>query len=217
MARLTTRSLEGIQKRLVEVSEDSIRHRILTSAKNFKTSWIDLGQALYSVWKDKLYKEWGYITFDAYSAKEIGIKNTTAMKLLKSYYFLEKEEPVYLEKNKSEERPPAEVPSYESVNMLRLAKNKKDIGEDDYENLKKDVLEDARDVSEVRKSLAGLLRQRAQDDPEEARKKRRAAAIRRLLGSLKALRTELEASKMVSAAVIKETSGLIARIEKEIS
>ena len=121
MARLTTKSLSNIERRMDESSGDPIRRRMLECAKNFKTSWIDLGQSLYSVWKDKLYKDWGYMTFEAYTAKEIGIKKQTAMKLLKSYYFLEKEEPVMLDKERAEGASPAALPNYESVNVLRLA------------------------------------------------------------------------------------------------
>ena len=102
MTKLTTKSLEGISSKMESIDKESIRYRILNSAKNFKTSWIDLGQSLYSVWKDKLYKEWGYMTFEAYTAKEIGIKKPTAIKLLKSYYFLEREEPAYLRKDSAD-------------------------------------------------------------------------------------------------------------------
>ena len=138
---MKTKSLERIEEKMGAVEEDSIRYRVLQSAKNFKTSWIELGQSLYSVWKDKSYKEWGYITFDAYTQKEVGIKKATAMKLLKSYYFLEKEEPIYLQKEHSDAQPPAAMPSYESVNLLRLAKDKNALDNDDYQRFKKDVLD----------------------------------------------------------------------------
>ena len=120
-----TRSLERIEQKMEGVEKDSIRYRILESTKNFKTSWIELAQALYSTWKDKLYKEWGYLTFEAYTSKEIGIKKQTAMKLLKSYYFLEKEEPSYLKENYEGSKDAASVPTYDAVNVLRLAKNKR--------------------------------------------------------------------------------------------
>ena len=76
---MKTKSLERLEEKMTGIEEGSIRYRVLQSAKNFKTSWIDLGQALYSVWKDKSYKGWGYMTFDAYSQKEIGIKKATAI------------------------------------------------------------------------------------------------------------------------------------------
>lgn len=221
MTRLTTKSLSGIEKRMEDLDEGSIRFRILQSAKNFKISWIELGQSLYAVWKDRQYKDWGYGTFEAYSAKEIGIKKATALKLLKSYYFLEKEEPGYLQKEQSAGGPlePSDVaaaPSYESVNVLRLARNRKDLDEGDYRALKKDVFESGKDAVAVKKSLAGIIRQREELEPEEARRRRKAAVLKRFVSTLKALKTDIEHSKLLPAALLKETAGLIARIEAEI-
>ncbi|MDP3804419.1 MAG: hypothetical protein Q8Q87_02570, partial [Candidatus Omnitrophota bacterium] len=141
MPIIKSRSLERIEERMSSIAEDSIRYKILQSAKDFKTSWLELGRALYSVWRDKSYKEWGYLTFEAYTSKEIGIKKQTAMKLLKSYFFLEKEEPIYLQKNYAESSEPSKLPTYESVNLLRLAKNKKMLDKDDYAQLKENILE----------------------------------------------------------------------------
>jgi len=217
MAKLSTKSLMGIERRLGEMEEGSMRHKILQSARNFKVSWIDLGQSLYTAWKDKLYRDWGYATFEAYTAKEIGIKTSTAMKLLKSYYFLEKEEPAYL--GKEQEATPskvASVPSYESVNLLRLASNKKTLDADDYRALKKDVLEDGKDAGSVRKSLTTIMRQREELDPEEAREKKRSAVLKRFAATLKALKTEIETSKILPASMLKDTASLIAKIEAEI-
>ena len=217
MTKLTTKSLQGIQDKMEGIDETSIRHQILQNAKNFKRSWIDLGQSLYSVWKDKMYKEWGYNTFEAYTAKEIGIKQPTAMKLLKSYYFLEREEPVYLQKERSEDSPAATVPSYESVNLLRLAKDKKTIDSVDYAALKRDVFEAGKDAGEVRKSLTSIMKQREELDPDEVRQKKRVATLNRFIGTLKSLKRDLETTKMLPAAIIKEVSGLIAKIESEIT
>ncbi|MBN2453420.1 MAG: hypothetical protein JXB40_04080 [Candidatus Omnitrophica bacterium] len=215
MAKMT-RSIEGIQRRMENVEEGSVRHRALQSAKNFKTSWIELGQCLYSVWKDKLYKTWGYMTFEAYTAKEIGIKQATAMKLLKSYYFLEREEPVYLEKDRAADSPAVAVPSYESVNLLRLAKDRKVVDPADYAALKRDVFESGKDAGEIRKSLTSAIRQREELDPEEARQKRRSVTLRKFVGTLKALKRDLEIAKMLPGPVMKEVASLIAKIESQI-
>ena len=214
---MKTKSLERLEEKMTGIEEGSIRYRVLQSAKNFKTSWIDLGGALYSVWKDKSYKEWGYMTFDAYSQKEIGIKKATAMKLLKSYYFLEKEEPVYLQKEDSESRSPADVPSYESVNLLRLAKNKNTLDKDDYQRFKKDVLEKGKDPGQFKKDLTSLIREREELSPEDARQKRKVLLVKRLVSTLKTLKTDIETQKMLPAGMIKEVSLLINKLESEIA
>ncbi len=216
MESVKTKSLKNLEEKMEEVSEDSLRYHILNSARTFKTSWLDLGRALYSVWKDKLYKGWGFSTFDIYTAKEIGIRKQTALKLLKSYYFLEKEEPAYLRKVDSEPAEAASIPNYESIDLLRLAKDKKKIDPVDYAHLKKEVFENGRDSREVKKDLTTLIRQREELEPEEAFQQKRAALVRRLLGTLKSIREEAEVTKILSSPLIKELAQLIGKVEGEL-
>lgn len=200
------KSLQNIEEKMGSLDAGSLRYHVLESAKNFKTSWVELGRSLYSVWKDKLYKDWGFGTFDAYTAKEIGIKKPTAMKLLRSYYFLEKEEPAYLSK----------LPSYEAVDLLRKAKDKKTLDSQDYSRLKKEIFEDGKDLQAVKRGLTSLIRQREELEPEEAYKKRRTATLRRFVGSLKALKQEAEISKLLPAQLLQEAQELIRKIEEQL-
>ena len=212
-----TKSLKAIEDKMQNLDVDSLRYHVLDSAKNFKTSWIELGRALYSVWKDKLYKDWGFSTFDVYSAKEIGIRKQTAMKLLKSYYFLEKEEPSMLKENLLESSQPANLPSYESVDVLRQAKNKKSLDQEDYANLKKEIFENGKDAREVKKDLTAMIRQREELEPEEAQEKKRLSVVRRLVGSLRSIKQEAEVLKLLPSPILKEISSLIQKLESEIA
>ncbi len=214
---LKTKSIIKLEEKIEGLDENSLRRQILESAKNFKTSWIELGRALYAVWKDKLFKQWGFISFETYTAKEIGIRKQTAMKLLRSYYFLEKEEPAYLSPDYVRSVEPAGVPSYESVDVLRLAKNKKGLDAEDYQNLKKDVFEKGKDYRQVRRDLTALIRERQELQPEEAYHKRKVITVKRFLSTLKALKKEIEISKLLPAPIIKDAEKLIAKLESEIS
>ena len=217
MDKPKTKSLGAIEERMETIDKDSLRYRVLETAKRFKTSWIELGQALSTVWKDKSYREWGHQTFESYTAREIGIRKPTALKLLRSYSFLEKEEPAVLQRGggKDQEKV-ASIPHYESVNVLRLAKNNGSLTERDYAAIKRDVIEKGKDANEVRRGLTAIMRQREEDAPEEARRKRRAVAVKRLVSVLKSLKRELEFSKIVSASVIKDADALIQKIEQEL-
>ena len=215
--RMKIKSIGRIEEKMKGMDTESLRYHILESAKNFKTSWVDLGRALYSVWKDKKYREWDYGTFDAYTAKEVGIRKQTALKLLRSYFFLEKEEPRYLRKDYLEITDAAKVPGYEAVDILRQAKNKKNLDQEDYENIKKEIFEDGFDAHKVRRDLTALIRQRQELDPQEAQEKRKLATVKRLLSTLKSLKREAELLKLLPAAVLKETAELIGRLEAEIS
>lgn len=211
-----TKSLERIEGKMQSMEEGSFRYKVLETVKTFKTSWLDLGQSLYTVYKDKLYKDWGFITFEAYVAKEINIQKQTAVKLLKSYYFLEKEEPDYLKKDQPVPEGASSFPSYEAVNLLRLAKNRKEIGESGYTSLKKQIFEKGKDAREIKKDISSLIRERQELSPEDARKQKQEMTLRRFLSTLKSLKRDLELSKMVSASVLKETDALIKKIEDEI-
>jgi len=213
---MKTKSLRNIEEKMSGLDSGSLRYHILESAKDFKTSWVELGRALYSAWKDKMYKEWGYSTFDAYTSKEIGIRKPTAIKLLKSYFFLEKEEPAYLKQEYRQEAEASAVPGYESINLLRLAKSKKELDSQDYTRLKNDIFEKGKDASEVRKHMAVMIRERKELDPAEAWEQRKSATVKRFLSNLKSLRQEIETAKLLPFPVIKEMNELISRIESEL-
>ncbi len=217
MDETRTKSLRNIEEKMQGLDERSLRYHILESAKNFKTSWVALGRALYSVWKDKLYKEWGYASFDNYTSREIGIRKQTALKLLKSYYFLEKEEPAYLRPDYAKDSDAASVPGYESIDLLRLAKNKKELDSNDYSDLRKAVFEKGKDSRQVRRELTAIIRQREKLDPEQAYQKRRLSTVKRFLSTLKSLQKEIEVSKLLPASIITEASSLINKLETEFS
>jgi hypothetical protein len=211
-----SKSLSNIEEKMKNLDVNSLRYHILESAKNFKCSWIQLGRSLYSVWKDKMFKEWGYLNFDNYVRSELGIRKQTAMKLLKSYYFLEKEEPQYLKADYTDAAKTAQIPSYESVNILRQAKDRKSLDDNDYHNLKVQIFEKGEDASEVKKNLGVIIRQRQEFDSEEVQEKRRRSALKRLLGQLRLLKTEVQTLKLLSPLRIKELDALIKNIDLEI-
>lgn len=217
MAEIKTKTLENIERLMENTNSDAVRYRVLQSAKNFKTSWIELGQSLYTVWKDKLYREWGYSQFETYAAKELGIRKQTALKLLRSYFFLEKEDPAYLKKEYNEEASAASIPTYESVDTLRLASRKKELDGQDYANIRKKVLKDGRDACEVKKDLTQLIKERQELMPEEAWQKKRLSLLKRFLSTLRSIKTEIKTTKLLPAQIVKETEKLINRLESEIS
>ena len=217
MKELKTKSILTLEEKLANIDSESIRGQILANAKGFKTSWINLGQALYTVWKDKMYKEWGYDKFETYTAKEIGIRKQTAIKLLRSYSFLEKENPLYLKKDYNEGAQTAKVPTYESVDVLRFARNKKDLNSEDYSTIKRGVLEMGKDALSVKKDLTSFMKQQQELEPEEAWQKRKAALVRRFLATLKSLVLEAKRANMLSSQSLKETDNLILKLETEIT
>ena len=48
---------------------ENLRAHIARHAKDFKLSWVQLGQGLYSVWRDNLYRAWGFEKFEDYCGR----------------------------------------------------------------------------------------------------------------------------------------------------
>ena len=195
---------------------DGLRQTILEHSKNFKTSWVALGQALHTAWKDKMYKSWGYEKFEYYMDKEVGLKKELGLKLLKTYFFLEQQEPEYLKEGFAESRAAVHVPDYEGVNVLRVAKGKRELLNEDYALLKKAIFDKGQTANAVRKELTSLIRERKEIDPDEDKGKRNEAAIRRMLMSLRIFKKDMESLKLVPAKLIKEVAELIKKLEDQV-
>lgn len=198
------------------ITADIMRDQLIQFSKDFKTSWVNLGQALYPVYKDKLFHAWGFEKFEYYTKEELGVNKETATKLLKTYFFLEQNEPAYLSKEFKVERDANQVPSAEALNVLRNARAKKELNKQDYAQLKEAVFEKGKDVAEVRKDLVAIMKERKPVDPDAEREKRNATAMRKLVHALKSFQKDMEALKLAPAALVDEVNGLLKKIEGEI-
>lgn len=207
----STKAIRQIEERLAGLQPGTIRYDTLEAAKQFKSSWITLGRMLWTVHREKKFREWGYLTFEAYCAKEIGIRAATAKKLLHSYFFLEKEEPAVLERLTADS--PATLPQVDSVNMLRLLKANPSVAPGGYQRVRSYVLDKGLEAPEVRREIRTML-EAAQPDPEAAREARRTSSIRRMIGTLKALRLECATSNLVPKKLLAEIESLTGKLEE---
>lgn len=207
---MASKAIQQLEERMADLQPGSLRHQTLEAAKRFKTSWIELGRVLWTVYREKKFREWGYLTFEAYCAKEVGIRAATAKKLLHSYYFLEKEEPSTL-KRLTEAAPPS-LPSVDSVNLLRLLKNRDEVPAADYQKVRSYVLEKGKEAPEVRKEVQALLQDKSAD-PEAVQEARTKSTVRRMIGTLRALRQQLTGVELVPKKLLDEVEGLTKKLE----
>ncbi len=194
----------------------SLRQKTMEVAKRHKASWVELGRYLQTVFKDKYYREWGFLSFEAYCVKELGIKPATASKLLKSYAFLEKEKPVLADAESSESAGVRNFPSYEAVNLLRLAKANKNLTENDYADFKEALLETGKEPREVRRQMKETLSARQEKDTREAKLARRNSLIKRLVSLLSSARRECENDKLLPGFLLREIEELARKLEAQI-
>jgi len=199
------------------VNQSTLREETLEAAKSHKASWIRFGQFLYTVYKEKGFKHWGFLSFEAYCLKELRIKQTTAGKLLKSYYFLEKEEPQLVQKDYVREEEPAKLPDYESVNLLRLAKENSKLTPQDIAQIRESVLEKGKEPKEVRAQVKKLV---AQYDPpktaDEDKLARKNAVLRRMLTTLARAKKEFQDGRLVPSFIIKQMDDFVLKLEDQL-
>jgi hypothetical protein len=200
----------------IEVS-DNLRVHIAQHAKDFKLSWVQLGQGLYSVWRDKLYQAWEFEKFEDYVVRELGLKKPLALKLVKTYFFVEQDEPVYLKKEFSESRETAVIPGYESLDVLRQARAHKELTREDYTKLRKDIFEKGKEASLVRKDLTAIIKERKKIDPNQAREDRHEQSVRRLVAALRSFKKDMETLKLADPDIMEEAEELLKRLEEQHS
>lgn len=170
----------AMTERLASLESGSKRHETLEVAIDFKKSWIRLARHLAEIRQAKLYREWGYRTFEAYGKHELHLKKETLTKLVRSYDFLNQHERStldQLERTETDpEAPPAELPSYQALDILAEARQNPNLREDDYRELRDQVFRDDPPPSTLRK----LVKEKAPEpvrppDPEEPRRRLRKA------------------------------------------
>jgi len=200
---------------LTNMNPAEVRDLVQKATLDFKNSWRNLAQALFTVFTDKLYRNWGYDKFDQYTEKEVHIRKHTAMKLIRSYAFLEKEEESLYIADETEDKSSTDRPSLtlEAADILRKAKRSLD--DDGYKQVKKDIIHRGKESREVKKDLTALIMKRRKDiNPEEERTKHRKITINRFLGLLRSFKNEIEVLKILPDTIAKEIEQLLKSIQK---
>ena len=103
-------------------ADDPERVELLRRTRRFKSSWLQLGEALAEVKRGKTWERWGYETFEAYAKAELKLRMDTIEKLTGSYMFLHKRAPEVLRRDPLENH----LPSYQAIDFLRRAEERND-------------------------------------------------------------------------------------------
>ena len=114
-----TRIDADLEARIQAFSGDSERVELLTRARRFKASWVELAESLSRLLKGGRWRDWGYASFEDYCKKELHLRRETAYKLTGSYAFLKTRAPEVLRRDGVS----APIPSVESVDFWRQAED----------------------------------------------------------------------------------------------
>jgi hypothetical protein len=108
------------------------------------------------------------------------------------------------------------VPELDAIHVLRLARSRKEITKQDYQELRRQVFDKGRAAGLIRQDLTAIMKERKHLDPDEERAQRNAAAVRRLLSAIRSFKKDAEALKLVKADILKKAEDLIEELQAEI-
>lgn len=195
-------STAALEAKARDLSPGTLRHTVVTAARKFKATWVELGKLLVQVRDKALFEEWGYPSFEAYCTKELHIRKATALKLTRSFSFLAKHEPQEVANDNLWEKAPA----FEVVEVLAGAEERGQLSPAEYSEIRDSIWDPAKPTAELRRELGERFPQPAPEGAEDVALRRMAAVARRLA-------RELSAHERVSRAMADRANALAEELE----
>jgi hypothetical protein len=194
---------------------DPVRLTVLAASRRFKSTWVELGKLLVKVRDEALFEGWGYPSFEAYCLAELKIRRQTALKLTRSFSFLDRHEPQAMQavqgmpgvqgSSATESAPPFEV-----VEVLAQAEERGQLSAQEYKSIRDSIWSDAKPTSELRRELTERF-------PAPEPKVSQVGELKRLWTMAKRLHAELVANRKVPAAVAERAEAVAADLEELLS
>jgi hypothetical protein len=151
-------------------ADDPERASLLRLSRHFKASWLQLGEALAEVKRNKTWERWGYDSFETYAKMELKLRADTVEKLTGSYMFLHKRAPEVLQRD-----PLEALPSYQAIDYLRRVEEKaaedSTIPKETLVDVRKQILEEGVPVAKVARLYNDTLFPVSEDDKRESNRK----------------------------------------------
>ena len=160
MTRRHSRAEAEMEAQLRTLDPNSARYQVLAAAREFKASWVALGDKLTVVREKQSYRDWGYTNFETYCRRELRIKTETANKLTRSFAFLRDHEPNAL----ADDSLVRELPPLDVVDLLSRARERTKIPAEQLNNIQQDVFS-----SEKQHTRGQVLKKLREVDPDAFR------------------------------------------------
>jgi hypothetical protein len=133
--------------------EDPERAAMIKTARLFKSSWIELAEALSRIRRGATWKRWGFESFEQYTKLELHLRPETVEKLTGSFAFLQKRAPEVLARDGIA----SPIPSYQAVDFLRRAEESEETTPDLMQQLSRKVLADAAPLSAISREYKDVV------------------------------------------------------------
>jgi hypothetical protein len=152
-------------------ADDPERATMLRLTRRFKSSWLELGEALSEAKRAKLWERWGHDSFESYAKNELKMRLDTVEKLTGSYMFLHKRAPEVLRRD-----PLESLPSMKAIDYLRKVEERAEeepdtISEATLVDVRKQILDDNVPVGKVAKLYNDTLFPQSDNQKRESEKK----------------------------------------------
>jgi len=184
-------------------SGDAFRDEVVAAARTFKASWTGLARVLTRVRDEGLWEGWGFPSFEGYCTRELHIRKATALKLTRSWSFLDRHERSW-KPDAPEARP---APAFEVVEVLAEAEERGALDAEEYRSIRDSIWDPDRPVAAVRRELSERFpRPEPEPPPAEVRLGQLARTARRLA-------EELRVCRGIPASVRTQADDLAAAVE----
>ena len=154
-----------------QYGDDPERATMVRLSRRFKTTWLELGEALARVKKNESWKNWGHDSFENYAKVELKLRGDTVDKLTGSFMFLHKRAPEVLKRDPIETM----LPSYMAVDYLRRVEEKAEaddsIPKEAVEEVKKKILDEGQPMAKIAKLYKDTLFPTTDHQKREAARK----------------------------------------------
>lgn len=192
-------------------ADDPERASMLRLTRRFKASWLELGEALTEVKRNKTWERWGHDSFESYAKNELKLRLDTVEKLTGSYMFLHKRAPEVLRRD-----PLEALPTMKAIDYLRRVEEKaaedQSIPEETLVDVRKQILEENVPVAKVAKLYNDTLFPVSEHQKRESNRK----AIKQTASKLRELLADSPAvSKRVASMVGEALDELLAEVNGE--
>lgn len=128
-------------------ADDPERAELIERTRRFKSSWLELAEALSALARSERYRAWGYDSLEAYAKGELHLRHETVLKLTGSFTFLQRRAPEVLSRDGVERK----IPSYQAVDFLRRAEEESPAPRDLVDAIRTQVLDEGRAYPTVQK------------------------------------------------------------------
>lgn len=198
---IRTRDVAALEDGEALHENDPERAEMIARARRFKTSWIELAEALSEVRRSGRFKDWGHDSFEDYAKKELKLRQETVDKLTGSYAFLKKRAPEVLRRDGLEEA----IPTYQAIDYLRRAEDREDAPSEAVKELREKVLDQITPVAQLKRDFGPRIFPPTTDE-------RREKELIQLKAAATRLRDVLAEATVVPSRIAVETRQAVERL-----